>query len=700
MIRYLFQNEQNHEVIKKALPCNRDGAIADMKKIFYLTGLAILLILWTIALYTKTGAASGNTEITVDVSQNLGQMPGIAAVGVDLSQLGNDFYKVYFRKKYTDEIENIGSIYRTGLNLKYHVSDLSHDFKEYMDYLNDFDNGMLSNKKTGINLILTIYGMPKWLSKRCIKNEGGEYVCKPNWGATPPMDYDAWAEHVKGIVSYYKHKLGLDLWYEVWNEPDQGYLYANTDFWLGSQEDYFTLYKYSAKGAREADPHVKIGGPAASVWDKGVVEEFIKYAATNSLPIDFITWHTYVGWNNFWGTKSEYQEMSGNIRKWLRQYGYDENTPLIIDEWNYDAGLNDLEDYVTERNSAYTVYALYNMLDTGIDKQAFFNFVDFEHNPLFSGSTGAISNEGVIKPVYNAFKAFTILQGKPENEISNRLKTIISSNDGFLAAMASQTQDHRRIRILISNFIPQRAMLKNAFSPKAYLYALKYRVLPRKVRLHLRNIPFSGNATMTTCLIDRDHSNACRFNKRTEPVQTDVPCGKNGIIDTLVLQAKNESHEKAFLEAHYYLKDKGYTEKQIDIITSELGNCFTIDRESVFKACINTSLESTCSHIMGLGSSPPELNVFEQDIIGCNNVYQNTYNDLYFSGEHTNLSGQAITISACIDKINNDPNISLEGSIQTKQIHISDGSYQETIPLQPYAVFLMEITLPQTLAHE
>ncbi|WP_162183240.1 GH39 family glycosyl hydrolase [Candidatus Brocadia sinica] len=407
--------------------------------------------------------ASNTTEITVDVSQNLGQMPGIAAVGIELSQWGDDFYKFYFRKKYEDDIENVGSIYRTGLNLRYHVSDLSNDIEKYMDRLNDFNNTTLSYKKQGVDLILTIYGMPKWLSKRCVKNKDGKYVCGPNWGATPPTDYDAWAEHVKGIVGYYKYKLGLDLWYEIWNEPDQGYLFSNTDFWFGSQEEYFTLYKYSVKGALEADPHVKIGGPGASIWDKGVIEEFIKYAATNNLPIDFITWHMYVGWNNFWGTKAEYREMASSIKQWLKQYGYDENTPLIIDEWNYDASLNDLEDHTTERTSAYAIFAIFQILDTGINKQAFFNFVDFEHNPLFSGCPGIMSNDGIIKSVYNAFKALSILQGKQENGINNRLKADITSKDGFLAAIASQTKDSRKVRILISNYVPSKRMLKNAF---------------------------------------------------------------------------------------------------------------------------------------------------------------------------------------------------------------------------------------------
>ncbi|GAN33057.1 GH39 family glycosyl hydrolase [Candidatus Brocadia sinica] len=665
-----------------------------MKKIFYLTGIAIILISWIFPLYTKAEEASGNTEITVDASQNLGQMPGIAAVGVELSQWGNDFYKFYFRKRYEEDIENAGSIYRTGLNLRYHVSDLSNDIEKYIKHLNDFDSTTLSYEKEGVDLILTIYGMPKWLSKRCVKKRDGKYVCGPNWGATPPTDYDAWAEHVKGIVGYYKYKLGLDLWYEIWNEPDQGYLFSNTDFWFGSQEEYFTLYKYSVKGALEADPHVKIGGPGASIWDKGVIEEFIKYAATNNLPIDFITWHMYVGWNNFWGTKAEYREMASSIKQWLKQYGYDENTPLIIDEWNYDASLNDLEDHTTERNSAYAVYAMHNMLDTGIDKQAFFNFVDFEHNPLFSGSTGAMSNEGVIKSVYNALKALAIVQGEPENEIPNRLKADVH-DDTFLAAIASQTHDNRTIRILISNYIPTAAMLKNAFPPETYPSALKYRKNPREITLNLKNIPFSGDATMTTYLIDKDHANSCRYNKKTEEEQTDSPCGTNGIVDKLVLQAESESQEKAFLEAIYYLKDKGYTESQIAIITRQLGNCFKMDRESIFTDCISTSLESACAQVISTGSYPPDCNVFEQDVIDCNNVYHNTHDDLYFFGDHTSLSGQTITVSTWIDKINNDPNISLEGSEQTKQIHIINGSYQEVITLQPYAVFLVEITFLQ-----
>ncbi|MDR4509886.1 MAG: hypothetical protein MRJ65_16905 [Candidatus Brocadiaceae bacterium] len=666
-----------------------------MKKIVFLTiGIAIILSSWINLFCTKTGEASSATEITVDVSQRLGQMPAIVAVGVELSQWGNDFYKFYFRKKYEHDIENIGSIYRTGLNLRYHVSDLSDSIKKYVKHLSDFDSATSSYEKEGVNLILTIYGMPKWLSERCIEKGDGEYICGPNWGATPPTDYDAWAEHVKGIVSYYKHKSGLDLWYEIWNEPDQGYLFSNTDFWLGSQEEYFTLYKYSVKGALEADPHVKIGGPGGSIWDKGVIEEFIKYAATNNLPIDFITWHMYVGWNNFWGTKSEYREMANTIKQWLRQYGYDENTPLIIDEWNHDASLNDLEEHTTEWDSAYVVYAIYNMLDTGIDKQTFFNFVDFENNSLFSGSTGTMSNEGIIKSVYNALKALAILQGKSESEITHRLKADV--DDSFLAAIASQTKDNRIIRILISNYIPTVPMLKNAFSPEVYPSAVKYRKNPREITLDLKNVPFSGNAIMTTYLIDYDHANSCKYNKKTEEVQTNAPCGKNGIVDKLVMQAEKESQEKAFLEAVYYLKYKGYTEIQIAIITKQLGDCFKMNRESIFKDCIRASLESTCSQVMDSGSYPPDCNIFEQDIIDCNSVYHSAHDDLFFSGAHTSLLGQTITVSTWIDKINNDPNISLEGSKQTKQIDIINGSYQESITLRPYSVFLIELTLPET----
>ncbi|MBE7444260.1 MAG: hypothetical protein HS132_03075 [Planctomycetia bacterium] len=108
----------------------------------------------------------------------------------------------------------------------------------------------------------------------------------------------------------------------------------------------------------------------------------------------------------------------------------------------------------------------FNMLETGIDKQAFFNIADFERNSIFSGNPGIMSNDGIIKSVYNAFKALSVLQGKQENEITNRLKADIASEDGFVAAIASQTKDNRKVRMLISNYIPSNRMLKNAFPQK------------------------------------------------------------------------------------------------------------------------------------------------------------------------------------------------------------------------------------------
>jgi hypothetical protein len=105
-------------------------------------------------------------------------------------------------------------------------------------------------------------------------------------------------------------------------------------------------------------------------------------------------------------------------------------------------------------------------------------------------------------------------------------------------------------------------------------------------------------------------------------------------------------------------------------------------------------LGATCSQVMDLGSYPPDCDVFERDVTDFNTVYHNAYNDFYFSGDHTGLSGQTMNVSTWIDKINTDPHISLEGSKQTKQINITNGSYQEVITLQPYAVFLAEITLP------
>lgn len=463
-------------------------------------------------------------KIEVDASSIVNEMPKIISVGVDISQWGDTIHQTYFRDKLLQE--NNVKLIRTGLFLEQNVARKANNFDEYVSLLKPLDEAILAYKKAGADVILTIYGMPKWLSSRC-QMISDRYKCDKG-SVAPPRDYDEWSKFVSQLVRHYKNDIGVELMYEVWNEPDQNYIFSIDTFWTGTEQEYFKLYQYTVYGTKEVDKNAKIGGPASSVYDKGAIENFIKFASQQKLPIDFISFHTYIGWNKFKGTEAEYKEMSSKIRQWLRENGYNSNTPLIIDEWNYNAGFNRPREHDAELTASYIPYALKNMLNGGIDRHTFFHLADFTNTPqVFGGSHGIFTLSGVVKPSYNALQLVSKLSGKEENEPTNQLKVITSEID-YITVLASQTKDKKTNRILISNFVP---------IAKSNVYYIQN---PREIKLTITNLT-NGAYTINKYIISESHSNSCRYNKRTETKPSNRVCGFGGVIDKKVDLARKEA---------------------------------------------------------------------------------------------------------------------------------------------------------------
>ena len=693
----------------------------------------------------------GPVVIEVDASADLGEMPEVFGIGADFSQWGENFFIDYSRSKFL--VENKIGINRLGLNLRWHVAKPSKNIEDYMERLRSLDPLIMDYANNG-GLIYTIYGMPRWLSSLCTEEDDGRYSCAggdtDTWAGAPPRDYDAWADLVEGIVNHYKNDLGLDLLYEMWNEPDQGYLFDNEDFWLGTKEEYLKLYKYTVQGAQRADQNVKIGGPATSVWDRGVIEDFIIYANGNDLPIDFITFHNgYIGWNNFDGTEEEIREMVDRIRGWLEEYHFDTNIPLIMDEWHYRAGFGHIE-HNTEFTSSYNVYELEKIEAGGIDKQSIFHLVNFDNQKCFnSGGSGIICETGVIKPTYNSFRAVSILNGTIEDDTSIRLQLSINKND-FLTAIASQTNDNSKTRVLLSNFIPSGAMLNryalNVLDNCAYRKGYtedewktikisvketaadnpqnsgetlfeyikrivimtdfpdgfdgnqvkqdvteclieaksdldeveKMQTTPRQITLRLRNLPLSGKSTLSTYTIDRDHANSYRYNQAT------VDETGKGVVDRAVEIAREEARSKAYMESTAFLKVRGYSDEDIELLEGIIEECDGNRTE------LQAAIEQYYAALDRCKNDPEcSLEVIVEEVARAYEIYREALDSLFHYGEY-----RGITLEAeCIDNINNWAQVSLEGSKQQETITVSQGGmYSAAIIMQPYAVKLVEIS--------
>lgn len=109
--------------------------------------------------------------------------------------------------------------------------------------------------------------------------------------STMPKDDNEWKDFIQAFIYYLLNRYGseeVEQWFfEVWNEPD---MFA---FFSGSKEDYFHLYEITSRAIKEADPRLKVGGPATAE-DKWI-PEFIEYCEKNHIPLDFISTHNYPG---------------------------------------------------------------------------------------------------------------------------------------------------------------------------------------------------------------------------------------------------------------------------------------------------------------------------------------------------------------------------------------------------------------------
>ncbi|MBI4722076.1 MAG: hypothetical protein HY769_03620, partial [Candidatus Stahlbacteria bacterium] len=101
-----------------------------------------------------------------------------------------------------------------------------------------------------------------------------------------------WAEICKHIIMHYNDGWATGFYYdieycEIWNEPDI------PNFWTGTSSEFYALYDTTAKVLKSYNPNLIVGGPGIAWVQGNWIVDFLDYCKTNSVPLDFISWHTY-----------------------------------------------------------------------------------------------------------------------------------------------------------------------------------------------------------------------------------------------------------------------------------------------------------------------------------------------------------------------------------------------------------------------
>jgi hypothetical protein len=221
----------------------------------------------------------------------------------------------------------------------------------------------------------------------------------------------------------------------------------------------------------------------------------IKFCYRYRLPLDFISWHGYSTDPKIEKEITTYNKTGiALIRDWLSYFHFDRDTPLIVDEWNYDSGANMLAERHEKSNisSSYTLSRLKNMYEAGLDYQVYFSLEDFQNNKeQVSRNVGVFwfdkesTHKGGAKSAYNVFR---MISGLGKDMFASSFK----SEDEFVDCLATKDKDDVILMIynycdsaIATNYISRNIGGLNNTERKILLNLIKSRKLEKVIKRQL-----------------------------------------------------------------------------------------------------------------------------------------------------------------------------------------------------------------------
>lgn len=345
-----------------------------------------------------------------------------------------------------------------------------------------------------------------------------------------------WQEMHRTFSSHFREK-GIRIGYhEVYNEPDLSEVFFQEPF-----ETYLDVYRYGARGLREGDPDVMIGGPAlASGESVANVMSFLEMVDQEDLPLDFFSFHAYWENGSFWN-KLE------NIRNIMTWYEGFETTEIHLNELNYVGGPQG----ANSLNNKYAIAPkMFDLISETLKAPdiTMVNWAQFMESTAGDDAYGIIHRNGRKKAAYNVFKIYADL---PEERV--------------VADWGDDWEAGQEIGVLAS-----------ANAHKAGVVLWNRTVEDRDVSVHLNNLPF-GQGNVRLYRIDGEH--ASYFDGASEDlevVEQQTDADLSGHVWTGVIPAEGvvyltvddgsapeDFHPEAYhhytasdIRTHYYFEDR------------------------------------------------------------------------------------------------------------------------------------------------
>jgi len=401
-------------------------------------------------------AQGDDLVLTVDINSATTPLPDIYKPNIDLSGRGFNRDATWPQTLAAEEAINawgkgvgLNNTYRMQYNL-WEISQ-TRDAETRDKLRANYEAVIRKISDAKGRVILNLFGMPAGLGKALDKKSSFK-------------DFRIFKAYIKDIIRYLSCEKKYNIWYEVWNAPDLD------DFFLGRQQDYLLMYRAVAEAAkelkRETGVTISVGGPSVSAWfrdtegvntaltpERSLIYALIKYCYSYHLPLDFISWHGYSSSPRQDQERTVYRKDAvGLIRDWLTYFRFDRNTPLIVDEWNFDRNTNILPERSEDSfiAASFIPARLKGMYDAGLSSQIYFSLEDFDNkNEGVIRNTGAfyfiperLGYKGGPKLAFNVFKMLNRL-GKD--------MFVANLSDEFCRAIATKSENE--VVVLIYNYL-------------------------------------------------------------------------------------------------------------------------------------------------------------------------------------------------------------------------------------------------------
>ena len=254
----------------------------------------------------------------------------------------------------------------------------------YVDQIYDF---MIEH---GVRPFVELSFMPEAFAS------SGNRIFSYKGNTSPPRNWQDWYDMVQAFTRHCVQRYGIGEvvgWrFEVWNEP-------NIDFWTGTQEQYFELYRKSVLAIKSVDKRLQVGGPATAQLDW--IPDLIRYCAGKDLPLDFVSSHIYP------------LDPQGHIFTGDKMYTYEEVIPRGVAQVKHQvesSAMPHLPIWITEWSSSNLAFIAHTIKECiGLaDAMAYWTFSNvFEEQGvprgIFNSSYGMIGQWGIPRPALHAF---------------------------------------------------------------------------------------------------------------------------------------------------------------------------------------------------------------------------------------------------------------------------------------------------------